>query len=193
MDIKPIAIAQQSKSGLNLAPTILQTCWGNQYTGLTWPDIMTGQPPITSVSLLMQLIEATETSYFVNQQVTVAAPTPGVPLPSEWTPVEVNEFTGVYDPGDTVAIPLVPQTIMGAAGWGIVLHQAGDPRTDNLRTIPASVRLVVSYGEGEPDPPIESHDYVYTIHRDFVSGDTVTLEVVNGDREIAFMKVTVAG
>jgi hypothetical protein len=61
---------------------------------------------------------------------------------------------------------------------------------NNLRGVVGSVRLVVTYAA--PDvPEAEPQEYAYTIHRVFVRGDRVVLNVVDDGREIAKMQFIV--
>jgi hypothetical protein len=93
---------------------------------------------------------------------------------------------GAGRPGDVFWLPVPIHSVMGEAGWGVVLHSAGNDH-DNLRATVDGVRLRVTYAVPdvpEPDP----QEYAYTIHRAFVPGDRVVLNVVDDGRQVAEMR-----
>lgn len=182
----PVAVIQEGQSGITDPALQLNANWKRQYIGLTWPDVLSGRPPATAVVLRLKLIPGQSTDYAISQDVSVC-PAPGSNgIPSTWETVSVVKFAAAAVGGDVIEIPLTPETIMGQASWAIVLH-ANEPRAYNLKAVTGSVLLEVTYDEsGEPDPV--GKGYVYSLFRDFVPGDSVTVRVVDGGQEAAVLR-----
>lgn len=186
VEYEPIAVIQESAAGINPTPEVLAACWKAQAIGLLFPSLSAeGVVPVAArVEMELAPLGAV---YYVSQSVSLCAPEPGAALPSAWPVVDTLTMDGAYAGGEVVALPVPVGATMAAEGWGVQLRADGAAH-NNLRGVVGSARLVVTYGV--PDPPeVEPQEYVYTIHRTFVPGDSVALNVMDDGRLVAEMRV----
>lgn len=186
VEFEPIAVIQESAAGINPAPEVLAACWRAQTIGLLFPPVGAegGVPVAARVEMELAPLGA---AYYISQAVALCAPGPGAALPSAWPVVDTLTMNGAYAGGEVVALPVPVGATMAAEGWGVQLRADGAAH-NNLRGVVGSARLVVTYGV--PDPPeVEPQEYVYTIHRTFVPGDSVALNVMDDGRLVAEMRV----
>jgi hypothetical protein len=185
---EPIAVIQESAAGINPAPEVLAACWGAQVIGLLFPAVSIGGvvPVAARVEMVLAPLGAV---YYISQAVAICAPQPGDALPSAWPVVDVYTVNGAYTAGEVVGLSVPVNGTMATEGWGVQLRAAGTAY-NNLRGVVGSVRLVVAYAVPEP-PEAEPQEYVYTIHRPFVPGDSVALNVMNGGRLVAEMRFVI--
>lgn len=194
IEIKPLHVSQESRDGDKPNPEFVAANWDYQTIGLVFPAV---DVVVTGAWLEMELAPAAA-DYVINQRVTLCEPhTEGAP-PSQWTAVaEALALDLPGKPGAVATLPLVHGDVMSHDGWGVAIHTNTTGRMNNLRAMPATVRLVVEYADTEPEPPEEPDTHNYEVVRQFKPGDVVTVRLTNmtanGTEEIGMMQFTMPG